>query len=88
MLSPEFSRKADKFLDKAEKELAVRLIKRIETLCSEPFPQEVTRVENQWFEGEKVFQVRVGDYRILYVVNYQKQRLLVVNIDKRPRAYD
>lgn len=46
------------------------------------------RVENQWFEGEKVFRVRVGDYRILYTVNYEKKRVLIVNLDKRSRAYD
>lgn len=88
MLNVIFSRKADKFLDKVERELANRIIKSLQDLLSNPFPSDVKRVENQWFENEKVFRIRVGDCRILYTVNYQKNRLLVVNIDKRPRVYD
>lgn len=88
MLNVIFSRKADKFLDKVERELANRIIKSLQDLLSNPFPSDVKRVENQWFENEKVFRIRVGDCRILYTVNYQKNRLLVVNMDKRPRVYD
>ncbi len=87
MLNVEFSRKADKFLDKIEKELSKRLLDAAQTLQQDPFPHGTKRVENQWFEGEKVFRIRVGDYRILYSINYQKNRVMIVNIDKRPRAY-
>ncbi len=87
MLAVEFSRKADKFLDKVEKQIAGRLIEAIQDLQQNPFPQGVKRVENQWFEGEKVFRIRVGDYRVLYSVNFDKNRIIVVNIDKRPRVY-
>ncbi len=87
MLNAEFSRRTLKFLEKAERELSTRLYSAVRELQHVPFPQDVKRVENQWFENEKVFRIRVGDYRILYVVNYQKNRIIVVNIDKRPRAY-
>lgn len=87
MLSVTFSRKADKFIDKAEKDLAKRLINAIRNLQLDPFPKGVKRVVNQWFENEKVFRIRVGDYRLLYTLNYQKNRLFIINIDKRPRVY-
>lgn len=87
MLNAEFRRKASRFLDDVEKELAQRLFEAIQNLQANPFPSSVKRVENQWFEGEKVFRIRAGDYRILYTVNHQKNRLLIINIDKRPRAY-
>ncbi len=53
----------------------------------DPFPRDVKRVENQWFENEKVFRIRVGDYRVLYTVNYTKNRILIFSIDKRSRVY-
>jgi len=87
MLDVQFARSARKFLEKAENLLARRLVDAVQTLQHVPFPSDVKRVENQWFEGEKVFRIRVGDYRVLYTVNYQKNRVLVVDIDKRPRAY-
>lgn len=60
--------------------------KYINKLEENPFPQEVERVED--FEGEKVFRVRVGDKRILYVVRYNPNKLIVVKVDKRSRVYD
>jgi len=59
---------------------------KIEKLEENPFPQEVERVED--FEGEKVFRVRVGDQRILYIVRYNPNKLIVVKVDKRSRVYD
>ncbi len=87
MFRVEFARKAARFLEKSERLPAQRILDQIKTLQQNPFPKDVKRVENQWFDNEKVFRIRVGDYRILYTVSFQKQRILAVNIDKRPRAY-
>jgi mRNA-degrading endonuclease RelE of RelBE toxin-antitoxin system len=65
MLDVHFARPARKFLEKAEQSLARRLWGAILRLQQLPFPSDVKRVENQWFEGEKVFRIRVGDYRAL-----------------------
>ena len=61
-----------------------KLIDRIEKLALDPFPQDVKRVVNQ---KEKVFRVRVGDYRIQYMVFYDRNLLFISDIEKRPRAY-
>ncbi|HLD05083.1 MAG TPA: type II toxin-antitoxin system RelE/ParE family toxin [Candidatus Nanoarchaeia archaeon] len=84
MLGVGFSSSAKKFLKKVEKQVAVRLVDRVEKLALEPFPTDVKRVQNQ---KEKVFRVRVGDYRIQYSVLYEQNLLFVSDIDKRPRAY-
>jgi len=84
MFEVSFSNSAKKFLKKAEKEIAKRVIDKIEKLSNEPFPSDVKRVVNR---EEKVFRVRVGDYRIQYSVFYDKNLLFVSDIDKRPRAY-
>ena len=84
MFSIEFSDYAKKFLKKADNQLAKRLIKRIEKLAEDPFPTEVKRIVNK---KEKIFRVRVGDYRIQYSVIYDKNMIFVSDIDKRSRAY-
>ena len=52
MFSVEFSSSAKKFLKKSEKQLAKRLIERIEKLIQDPFPSDVKRIVNQ---KEKIF---------------------------------
>jgi len=37
---------------------------------------------------EKLYRVRVGDYRILYEIYPEKKVVLIVNIDKRSRIYE
>jgi len=37
--------------------------------------------------ANKVFRVRVGDYRILYEVDYTNSLIGIVKIDKRPKVY-
>ena len=85
MLSTEFSNSATKFLKKADTHLAKRLIDKIEELAKDPFPKDVKRVVNQ---QEKVFRVRVGDYRIQYCVLFDRNLLFITDIDKRERAYN
>ena len=82
----EFSSKAAKYIRKLDSVTKKRIEEKIDKLEEEPFPQEIERVEN--FKGEKVFRVRVGDQRILYVVRHNPNKLIVVDIDKRSRVYD
>lgn len=80
----EFSSQAKNFLKKSDRGLTLRIIERIEKLAEDPFPSDTKRVVNR---KEKVFRVRVGDYRIQYSVIYEQNLLFVSDIDKRPRAY-
>lgn len=78
------SSSAQKFLEKADEITYQRIVKRLERLSEDPFPLEAKRVMGR---VEKVFRVRVGDYRILYVVYLDKRVVLITHIDKRPRVY-
>ena len=84
MFDIEFSSQARKFLKKAEKQVAERIIEKIEKLKKDPFPNDVKRVVNRM---EKIFRVRVGDYRIQYSVIYERNLIFVSDVDKRSRAY-
>jgi len=85
MFNVELSSHSKKFLKKCDKILCERLIDKIKELSNEPFPQDVKRVVGK---KEKVFRVRVGDYRIQYVVFYQNNIILISDIDKRSNAYE
>ncbi len=84
MLDLEFDGKAERMLSKCEAVLYGRLMKKIRGLQQEPFPTDVVRVKGR---KEKVFRVRVGGFRILYVVMREKNVLFISEIDKRPRVY-
>ena len=80
-----YSNQAEKFLKKADKILAKRLIQKIEELRNTPIIHDTKVVEGY---EEKLFRVRVGDYRILYEVDYKSNKIGIVKIDKRSKVYD
>ncbi len=82
-LDVKYSNQSSRFLIKCEKEIARRLLDRIEKLRDEPFPQNMKRIE-----GQKFFRVRVGKHRILYEVDKTSNLLGIVKIDKREKIYD
>ena len=84
MLNIEFSSKSHKFLEKIDSTTWNRLIKKIEGLQEDPFPSDSKRIIGR---KEKVFRIRVGEYRILYVVFFDKNLLFISKIDKRSRVY-
>jgi len=85
MFSVEFGSDAKKFLKKAERQIAERIVKRIRKLREDPFPSDVKRVVGK---KDKIFRVRVGDYRIQYSVIYERNLIFISDIDKRERAFD
>ena len=77
--------KSERFLKKAEKEIRIRIWKKLDELKLNPFHKEVIRVVGK---RGRAFRVRVGAYRIQYYVFQDKQEIVVFDIDKRERAYD
>ena len=80
----ELSSRAYRFLKNIDKAIYNRIIKKLGSLSEDPFSPDAKRVTGR---KEKAFRVRVGDYRILYVVYSNKETILILNIDKRPKAY-
>lgn len=75
----------DKFVKNLDNQTKERIKGKLLKLQEDPFPSEVERVED--YKDEKVFRVRVGDYRILYFVRYESSQIYVAKIDKRSRVY-
>ena len=84
MFEVEYSNQARKFLKKSDKILSTRLINKIEELKIKPIIHDTKSIEGY---EEKLFRVRVGDYRILYEVDYENNRIGIVRIDKRSKVY-
>ena len=84
MFDVKYSNQATKFLKKADKILIKRLINKIEELRVEPILRETIIVEGY---KEKTYRVRVGDYRILYEVDYKLNKIGIIKIDKRSKVY-
>lgn len=68
MFDVQFSSKARRFLKKIDYETWNRFMKKVKSLRIDPFPSDSKRVIGR---KEKIFRVRVGDYRMLYIVFFQ-----------------
>ncbi len=79
-----YSNRSKKFLKKADKVIVKRVIEKIEKLRKAPIIHDTKTVEG----SKGLFRVRVGDYRILYEVNYRNNLIGIIKIDKKPRVYD
>lgn len=80
----DYSNQAVKFIKKCERILAARILKKIEELKIEPITHDTKVIEGY---KEKLFRVRVGDYRIVYEVDYRNKKIGIIKIDKRPKVY-
>jgi mRNA interferase RelE/StbE len=79
----ELDNQPSKFLRKLERNNAFRIIEKIEKLKSNPTPQHIKTIVGE----HGIFRIRVGDFRVLYRVNYQENRIVITMIDKRERIY-
>ena len=82
MFSLELSSHAIRFLNKADKALTKRIMERLKRLTENPYPSEMVRIENR---KEKVYRIRVGDYRVLYTADLPT--IYILDIDKRESIY-
>lgn len=72
-----YSKNALKFLKRQSKSIQKRIIGAIEEL---PFKGDIKRLK-----GLSIYRLRVGDYRILFDVNYNV--IDIIKIDNRGQVY-
>ncbi|MBI4116223.1 type II toxin-antitoxin system RelE/ParE family toxin [Candidatus Pacearchaeota archaeon] len=78
--SVKLSKNAEKFLDNLQKNIALRILNKLEEIKDNPFHYL------EHYEGEG-YKLRIGDYRALIDVDFEKKILFVRVIDKRGRIY-
>ena len=59
-----------------------KIVKRIESLADNPFPEGAIRLK-----GREEWRIRQGDYRILYVVEQEFVTVFVVKVGHRREIY-
>jgi len=79
-----FSRTAANKLKKIDRLQAYRLLKRLQKLSDE-MPGAVLEPLKGDLKGS--YKLRVGDYRVIFQVDWEQQRIVVENIDHRSRIY-
>ncbi len=60
-----------------------RLIERIQALASDPRPPGSKKLRGH----KDVYRLRVGDYRILYRIDDERRRVIILNIGHRKDVY-
>jgi len=77
----EWSKRADAELSKLPKDVVVRIIKKVDLIISEPFHFL------EHYEGEDVYKLRIGDYRVLIDVDFSNKILKIQVVGHRKKIY-
>lgn len=78
--SIEWRSQAFKFLEKLQKNIAERILKKLDEVKEDPF----RFLEH--YEGD-YYKLRIGDYRMLIDIDFEKKILFIQVFDKRGRIY-
>ncbi len=79
-----YDKQPKKFLKKYDKHIRKRFFVKIrETLSSNPVPHDAKTIVN----AQGVFRIRIGDFRVLYRVNYEENKIVVIKMERREQAY-
>jgi len=75
-------RSAEKELDRLQQDVHRRITKKLVELEDDPRPPGMKRLQ-----GSDGYRIRVGDWRILYVVNDETKTVEVVAVGRRREVY-
>jgi mRNA interferase RelE/StbE len=78
-----FARSARRELERLHDPLSSRILKRIESLASNPRPSGCRKLEG----AENLWRVRVGDYRVVYAIDDRTKMVDITCIRHRRDAY-
>ena len=68
---------------RSPKSVVERVMKRIEKLKDEPLPHGAEKLEG----AERLYRIRVGDYRIVYEVETQAKEIMILYVRHRREVY-
>lgn len=85
MYSVNFAPSARKALKKIRKEVLEKIIRKIEDLISNPYSPHLDVKKLVGGSGE--YRLRVGDYRVVYLIEDDRLLILIVAIAHRKDVY-
>ena len=77
-----FEKASIKSLSKLPAEAQVKIVEAIENLSENPRPNGSKKLE-----GREGYRIRIGDYRVIYLINDKKITVLILDIGKRKEIY-
>lgn len=78
----DFVKSAEKELGKLDKRLSKRLLEKIQKLSNDPYGQD-----SQKLAGGKGYRIRLGDYRIVYIIDKSNKLVTIIKIGHRREIY-
>jgi mRNA interferase RelE/StbE len=78
----DFVKSSEKELLKLDKKLAQRVLEKISLLGSDPYGQNSEKLS-----GGKGYRIRLGDWRIIYIVNNKTRTITIIKIGHRREVY-
>ncbi len=79
--SIKWSSQSSSFLDGLQKEIAKRVLKKLDEVKENPFRYL------EHYESNKSYKLRIGNYRMLIDVDFKNKILIIEVFDKRGRIY-
>jgi len=74
---------AERELRKLSRELQRRILNKVDTLASAPYPPGCEKLAGK----ENLWRIRIGDYRVIYTVRNKELLILVVKVGHRGDVY-
>jgi mRNA interferase RelE/StbE len=78
-----FKPSVEKDLDSLTKPIIARVLERLEQLKSDPFPRQSTKLHG----AERLYRLRVGDYRIVYELDTDAMLITIHHVRHRREVY-
>jgi mRNA interferase RelE/StbE len=79
----EFKPSVEKDLNVLPKVMLARVMTRIESLAADPLPPNSLKLAG----AERLYRIRIGDYRVVYEVVAAAKQVLVHHVRRRREAY-
>ena len=79
----EFTKRANKQFQALSQQVKQRIAHKIEALAEAPRPQGVVKLSGE----ENTYRIRVGDYRVVYIIEDNKLKVLIFRVDHRRDVY-
>lgn len=77
-----WSESASKALKKLDRTVAKRIFQKVSQLSENPYHFDVMKIA-----GEPYFRLRVGDYRVVFEIQNDILRILILKVDHRKNIY-
>ena len=81
--SLQFKSSVEKDLRRLEAAVLRRVWAQVKRLATEPFPRQAMKLSG----AERLYRLRVGDYRIIYEVEVEKKTVVLHYVRHRRSAY-